>query len=357
MAYVRKLQFLDGRRRYARYFKRTWPSLEDLDEVRRADFKYRPLISIIVPTYNTKHQFFVEMVESVLAQTYDNWQLVIVDDASPNEAVRKLAEKYAAADQRIVCKFLKKNHHIAGATNEGFKVATGEFVSLLDHDDILFPNALYEIVKALNHNKKLDFIYTDEDKVSFDGRRHRDAFLKPDWNPSLLMSINYITHFTTIRKSLVDKIGGEDGNYNGAQDWDLFLRATEATTADKIFHIPKVLYSWRVHDESTAKSFSAKSYVVDSQRRLLEAALNRRGYKKSDYELFENSGIWTIKFQNQNPKHGRTDLDKIKGLASTAKQIHKNLGYNSLTEYNYTHAQYDVDGELFTPRETYRKYW
>jgi glycosyltransferase involved in cell wall biosynthesis len=310
-----------------------------------------------VPTYNTKPEFFVEMVESVLAQAYQNWELVLVDDASPNANIRQMIEDHAAKDSRIKYKFLKKNHHIAGATNEGFKIVHGEFVSLLDHDDILWPNALYEIAKALNSQPNLDLIYSDEDKVSHNGQRHRDPFLKPDWNSDLLLSMNYITHFTTIRKKIIDKIGGESGEFNGAQDWELFLRATEATTGERIFHIPKILYSWRIHDESTAKSFSAKSYVIDSQSKLLKAALARRGYKESSYELFENSGIWTVKSKNQKLRHGKFDFDKIKGLALNSKEIHKNIGYNSLIQYNYSHAQYDIDGELFTPEEVYRKYW
>jgi hypothetical protein len=137
----------------------------------------------------------------------------------------------------------------------------------------------------------------------------------------------------------------------------LYLRATEATTPAKICHIPKILYSWRVHDGSTAKSVSTKSYVIDSQRKLLEATLQRCGMKKGGYELFENSGVWTAKIAGQNPKHGKPDFDKIAGLALTAKQIHKYIGHYSLIEYNYSHAQYRRDGELFVPEQVYRKYW
>jgi glycosyltransferase involved in cell wall biosynthesis len=356
-AYLRKLQSIDGRRRYGKYFRTIWSSPADLRKLRQEKLAYQPLISIIVPTYNTKPEFFTAMIESVFCQVYQNWELVLVDDASPNGEVRELIRHYAERDKRITYKFLRKNHHIAGATNVGFKLARGEFVSLLDHDDILWSDALFEIAKVLNHDRKLDLIYTDEDKTSYDGVKHRDPFLKPDWNADLLLSINYITHFTTIRKTIIDKIGGENGKYNGAQDWDLYLRATEATTPPRIYHIPKILYSWRVHDGSTAKSFASKSYVVDSQRGLLEAALARRGYKKSDYQLFENSGVWTYKIKNQKPLHSQPDLNQIEGLSLNAKQIRKNLGRNSLTNYNYTHAQYNRNGKLFVPEKIYRKYW
>jgi Glycosyltransferases, probably involved in cell wall biogenesis len=356
-SYIKKIQYLDGHRRYQKYFRKIYPAPDYLKTIKSEKFVYQPLISIIVPTYNTKKEFFIEMIESVFCQTYSNWELVIIDDASTDANVRDLIKHYAKRDHRIRFQFQKKNLHISGATNEGFELATGEFVSLLDHDDILWPNALYEIVKALNENRNIDLIYTDEDKLSYDGIRHQDPFLKPDWNSELLLSINYITHFTTIRKKIIDKIGGEDSKYNGAQDWDLYLRATEATTDEKIYHIPKILYSWRIHDDSTAKAFSTKSYVVNSQRNLLKNALQRRGYNKSDYELYENFGIWTRKIKNQKVQHGKVNLDRIKGLALSASEIRKNIGRNSLTEYNYSHAQYNVDGKLFIPEEMYRKYW
>jgi glycosyltransferase involved in cell wall biosynthesis len=355
--YIRKLQFIDGMRRYDKYFRSIWPARKYLETISQEVFKYQPLISIIVPTHNTSEDFFREMIESVFRQTYKNWELVVIDDASDKPHVRRLIKQYADRDKRITFTFLNTNHHIAGATNKGFKIARGEFVSLLDHDDILWPNTLYEIVKALNKNKNLDLIYTDEDKMTHDGSRHRDPFLKPDWNPDLLLSMNYITHFTTIRKKLIDKIGGEKEEYNGAQDWDLFLRASEATSADKIHHIPKILYSWRIHDESTAKSFSTKSYVFDSQRKVLQDALKRRGFEKTDYKLYNKAGIWTVKTDNNNIRHGKLNYDLIEGLALKTREIHKNIGYFSLIKYNYLHAQYTVNSKLFIPEDVYRKYW
>ena len=356
-AYIRKIQFIDGRRRYDKYFRSIWPSPEYIKMIRSEKFKYNPLISVIVPTYNTPKDFFIEMIESVICQVYQNWELVIIDDASTKSEVRDMIRSYAKKDSRIKYKFLKTNHHIAGATNEGFKMALGEFISLFDHDDILWPNALYEIVKSLNTNKEFDIIYTDEDKMSYDGVRHRDPFLKPDWNEGLLLSINYFTHFTTIRRKIIEKVNGEDGRYNGAQDWDLFLRATEVTQPERIHHISKILYSWRIHDASTAKSFSNKSYVVESQKKMLEAALERRKIKKSDYKLYENSGVWTYKIKDKKVLHGKMNFNNIKGLALTSKEIHRNIGRYSLIGYNYSHAQYDIDEVLFVPEEIYRKYW
>ena len=237
------------------------------------------------------------MVESVLSQTYDNWELILVDDASPDESTRELIKEFIKKDARIVHKFLETNHHIAGATNEGIKMAKGEFVSLFDHDDILWPNALYEVVKALNHDKKLNFIYTDEDKIDGDNRfSHKDLFFKPDWNPELLRSVNYITHFTTIRKSVLDEFGYEDGSYNGTQDWELFLRITRNIDAKTIYHVPTIVYSWRVHDKSTAKSVSVKPYVFEAQEKALKDDLTARGIKNAVPIRDKKTNYWTIRY-------------------------------------------------------------
>ena len=260
-------------------------------------FKYKPLISIVVPTYNTPKKFFNEMIESVLSQTYDNWELIIIDDASPDDETRSLINSYTEIDSRIKSKFLKKNLHIAGATNEGIKIARGEFVSLFDHDDILWPNALFEIVKALNKNKKLNFIYTDEDKIDGENRYlHKDPFFKPDWNHDLLRSVNYITHFTTIRKSILDKFGYEDGKYNGAQDWELFLRITRNIDDATIHHVETIAYSWRVHDQSTAKNLEVKPYVFEAQKKAIEDDLIARGVKGAKVIRDKKTNYWTVEY-------------------------------------------------------------
>lgn len=176
-------------------------------------------------------------------------------------------------------------------------MSKGEFVSLFDHDDILWPNALFEVVKALNSNKKLNFIYTDEDKIVGSGRRtHRDPFFKPDWNPELLRSVNYITHFTTIRRSVLDKFGYEDGEYNGAQDWELFLRITRSIEAKTIYHIPKIVYSWRVHENSTAGSLDSKPYVLEAQQRALEEDAKARGLDAA-IEINNKTGYWKTQYR------------------------------------------------------------
>lgn len=283
--------------RYQVWLANNFPDFIEIAKIKHLEkqLQYRPLISVVVPTYNTNLDFLRDCIESVQAQIYENWELIIVDDASPDEAVRQVIQEYADADDRIKTKYLKKNRHIAGATNEAFAMANGEFIGLFDHDDLLWPNALYEVVSALNKDKTIDFIYTDEDKIGESRYDHFNAFFKPDWNPDFLHSVNYITHFSVIRKILVDKIGGEREDYNGAQDWDFIMRITSET--DKVHHIPKVLYSWRVHDQSTAKDTGAKPYVVEAQRKAIMDDLTRKGYPDAHLEQDpKHTGYWRVTY-------------------------------------------------------------
>jgi len=191
--------------------------------------------------------------------------------------------------------------NISGATNEAVALASGEFIGIFDHDDLLWPNALFEVSKALNNDNTIDFLYSDEDKITEDRFEHLGYFFKPDWNPDFLRSVNYFTHFTVVRKSIFDKVGGERGEYNGAQDWDLYLRIVNET--QKIHHIPKILYSWRIHDLSTAKSTDSKPYVVEAQQRALNDDLDRRGIVGAIVEQDSvNTGYWRINYPVQgNP--------------------------------------------------------
>jgi len=262
------------------------------------EFTYEPLISIVVPVYDTDLAFFDVMVNSVIDQTYQNWELVLVDDASPNENIRERIKYYANLDKRIVYRFLKKNHHIAGATNEAIKIAKGDFIGLLDHDDVLHEAALFEVIKALNTNEKLEFIYTDEDKIV--GFKHTQPFFKPDMNVELLHSVNYITHFVIIKKATLDKIGYERGKFNGAQDWELFLRIAREVHVGNIYHIPKILYSWRIHELSTAKDMGVKPYVLKAQEMAITADLEERSVNPFSLSLNKKySGQWCVSYASQ----------------------------------------------------------
>ncbi len=262
---------------YTKWMAINYPTANDIASQRldSTTFAYRPLMSIILPVYNTKPEYLKICIESVLAQSYVNWQLCIVDDASTNKETIACLKSYAKRDSRIVMKLSNQNGHISAASNEAIKLAKGEFISLLDHDDFLWPNALYEVVKLLQIHRDADLIYSDEDKIDSEGFQHFNPYFKPDWSPHLLECINYITHFTTIRTSLVRDLGGFDKNLVGAQDWDLFLRVTEHT--ENIRHIPTVLYSWRAHSGSTAMNLSIKEYAPVNQKTALDNHFKRVG--------------------------------------------------------------------------------
>ena len=241
----------------------------DYKVVRTNKRLYRqPLVSIIVPAYNTPTKYLREMVQSVEPQSYDNWELIIVDDASPDIGLKQEISAIAKTNAKIKPFFLKANHHIAGATNYGIHKASGEYVALLDHDDVLHPDALLRIVEKINNLPDVKFIYTDEVKLDERGRQYQ-PFFKPDWNADFLRSVNYITHFAVIQRKLLLELEGEDGNYNGAQDWELFLRITRILQPQQIAHVSQILYYWRVHKNSTAQGLDAKPYVIDAQKRAL----------------------------------------------------------------------------------------
>lgn len=260
------------------------PQVVAMQRQATAKFKHRPLISIIVPVYNTEPKYLSACLDSVLAQSYTKWQLCIVDDASTRADTRKCLNEYSKRDVRIKLKRSTSNQHISVASNAAIDMAEGEYVALLDHDDLLWPNALYEVVKLLQDHPEADFIYSDEDKIDADGLVHFAPYFKPDWSPHLLECINYITHFSVLRKEIVVAAGKFDKNLVGAQDWDLFLRVTERT--DKIFHVPTILYSWRAHDRSTAMSMQSKGYATASQRTALQNHFSRN---KQEYDVTLNT--------------------------------------------------------------------
>lgn len=292
--------------RYNQWLQSTQPNNDELSEqkTKAANLPYQPLISLTAPTYNTHEPHLRQMIESVMAQTYSNWELVIVDDASPDQHVREVIDEYVRKDKRIKRKFLKTNHHIAGATNEAIALATGDYIGLFDHDDLLMPNALYEVACAIGNNRDIDFLYTDEDKVTEDGIVHYSPHFKPSWNPDMLFSINYITHFAVMRASVLKQAGGLRGKYNGAQDWDLFLRLAQIIPDERIHHISKLLYSWRTHPNSTAQDLEAKPYVVEAQYNALKDNLG---------QIFQGKAVVSRDktYPGQWEVHMQTDGDNI----------------------------------------------
>ncbi|MEM9165277.1 MAG: glycosyltransferase, partial [Cyanobacteria bacterium P01_F01_bin.4] len=234
-----------------------------------------PQISILMPVYNVEAPWLIKAIESVLAQRYAQWQLCIVDDVSTASHIRPILERYAGQDARIQVVYLPKNEGISGATNAALAISTGEFIALLDHDDELAPNALYEVAKHLRHSPDTDFIYTDEDQITPAGKR-KIPFFKPDWSPDYLHACMYTCHLSVYRTALVRQVGGFRSEYDGAQDWDLALRITEQT--DRIHHIPKVLYHWRTIPASAASGEQAKPWAYEAAKKALQDMLGRSPY-------------------------------------------------------------------------------
>lgn len=235
---------------------------------------YQPTISIVMPVYNTEETWLRQAIESVRKQIYPKWELCICNDGSTAHHVSRVIAEYSRQDERIRALTSPQNRGISAASNSALSLATGEFVGFLDHDDALTPDALCEVVKLFNEQPDLDFIYTDEDKLTVDGRRV-EPFFKPDWSPDLLLSMNYITHFAVVRRSLVQEIDGFTEGSDGSQDHDLFLRISEKT--QKIGHIARPLYSWRKIPGSAAGDTQAKPYAHVTGRRALQEHLHRQG--------------------------------------------------------------------------------
>ena len=238
--------------------------------------KYEPLISILIPVYNIGRDFLSECLDSILNQNYKNFEVCLVDDCSTLEETKETLEEYKKKDKRIRVKYRKENGHISNTTNDALHMAKGEFVALVDDDDLLTEDALFENILALNKDKTLDFIYSDEDKLSTDGVLC-DPNFKPDYSPDTLLSHNYICHFSVLRKKIVEEVGGFTVGLEGAQDHDLFLKVVEKT--NKIHHIRKVLYHWRMVEGSTSMTIDNKSYAVSKAKQAIDSALKRRKIK------------------------------------------------------------------------------
>lgn len=270
---------------------------ENETDIKHKKFTYNPKISVILPTYNVSRKLLSECLDSILNQTYNNFEICIADDNSSNEETITTLKEYSKKDKRIKVTFRKKNGMISEASNTAISSSTGEFIMLIDNDDTINKDAMYYMVEALNSNRNLDFIYSDEDKLDYQGIRLEPNF-KPDYSPDTLMAVNYICHLTLIRKSLVDKVGRFRKEYDGSQDYDLFLRVLEQTK--NVAHIDKILYHWRMSATSTAGYLGNKDYTNDASIKALEDALKRRNIKGT---VYPNPYVSTylIDYKHDNP--------------------------------------------------------
>jgi len=291
-----------ARRKAARkYLTKIMPTEEEKEKQRTHAFSKDIKISVLVPLYNTPEHFLRDMISSVAGQTYGNWELCLAD-ASDQEsgAVAEIVKEYARSDTRIVYQKLEKNAGIAENTNACIRMASGNYLALFDHDDMLHPSALYECAKAIER-ERADFVYTDE--VTFEGDELENIVtyhFKPDFSVDNLRGVNYICHLSVFRKSLLDEVGYFNPKYDGSQDHDMIMRLTDA--AKKVCHIPKVLYFWRCHQMSTSMNLNAKSYAVAAGRRAVKDAELRRGYPAVVHSAQICKTHYRIKYETGKPK-------------------------------------------------------
>ena len=233
-----------------------------------------PRFSILTPVYETPSGVLRKMLRSVRRQRCEDWELCLVDDRSQQPQVREILDRAQAEDPRIRVLYREENGGIVAASNDALEMARGEFVALLDHDDLLHPEALSYVAEAIDGNPEADYVYTDEDKVNANGR-HSMPFFKPDWSPERMRSQMYTCHFSVLRRSLVEEVGGFDPEFEGSQDWDLVLRVTERARA--VLHVPRVLYHWRILETSAAGGEAAKPWAFEAGVRAVQAHCDRVG--------------------------------------------------------------------------------
>lgn len=337
---------VDDEKRYQSWMKK---NETDLNIKNEEEISYKPLISVVVPVYNVSMKMLKECIMSVVNQTYDNWELCLADDASTMPEVKKCLKSFEN-NTKIKIKYRDKNGHISRSTNSAIEMATGEYVAFMDCDDVLAVNALYEVVKLLNKDKTLDFIYSDEDKLSEDGKHRHQPHFKPDWSPDTMMSLMYTCHLGVYRKKIGDEIGWLRTGFEGAQDYDFTLRFTEKTK--NIGHIPKILYHWRERKESTAINPEAKGYIVEAAKKAKTEALERRGYE-AELEWVSNIYQFRVNYKAVgNPKvsiviPSKDNFEVYKRCIDTltGKTLYKN--YEIITVDN---------GSSDTNRQKYEKY-
>lgn len=320
---------------YEPWYERHKATEEQLIRQRKEASKWKdaPVVSIVVPLYCTKEAFLREMIESVQAQSYENWQLCLADasplaeigqqthdgathadtmDETKLPVTGRIVREYMEADTRIIYRKLEQNLGIAENTNAAIELATGDWIAFMDHDDLLAPDALYEAVSLIRrgvgrgtavenagllHSQENDaeyeMIYTDEDKVDMEGKMHFQPHFKPDINIDLLRSNNYITHFTLVSRALLERVGGIRAEFDGAQDYDFILRCVEQAKA--VGHVPRILYHWRCHQESTSSNPFSKQYAVDAGKRAIEEHLKRAGVT-GEVAATKDMGFYTVRY-------------------------------------------------------------
>lgn len=280
---------------YQKWIRHHLPDRNELEKQKKTSFGYRPKISFVVPLYKTPEKYLRRLTESFQEQTYSNWELCFSDGSGAQSPLTELLKELTAKDNRIKYVSHEEPLQISENTNSAIEIATGDFIAFADHDDELTPNALFECVKAINEKPQTLVIYTDEDKMSMDGHKFFQPHFKPDYNLDLLCTVNYICHLFVVSRKVIEKVGGLRSEFDGAQDYDFVLRCVEAVKDEEICHIPKILYHWRCHEDSTAENPESKLYAFEAGRRAVQAHYERTGIHA---EVFEGEylGLYRTKF-------------------------------------------------------------
>lgn len=280
---------------YQKWIRHHLPDRNELEKQKKTSFGYRPKISFVVPLYKTPEKYLRRLTESFQEQTYSNWELCFSDGSGAQSPLTELLKELTVKDNRIKYVSHEEPLQISENTNSAIEIATGDFIAFADHDDELTPNALFECVKAINEKPQTLVIYTDEDKMSMDGHKFFQPHFKPDYNPDLLCTVNYICHLFVVSRKVIEKVGGLRSEFDGAQDYDFVLRCVEAVKDEEICHIPKILYHWRCHEDSTAENPESKLYAFEAGRRAVQAHYERTGIHA---EVFEGEylGLYRTKF-------------------------------------------------------------
>lgn len=315
---------------YSRWRRKKRISLNELDKQKKENFPIKPLISIVVPVYCTPLKYLTELIESIRNQSYVKWELCLSDGSGKNRFDSAFLDAYTRKDNRI--KYISSSQplSISANTNCALKIASGDYLVFADHDDLLAPNALYECVKIINKYPDTEILYTDEDKVTRDGKNYFQPHFKSDFNIDLLRSMNYICHMFLVKRTLQSQVGYLREEFNGAQDYDFVLRCIEKS--DKIYHIPKILYHWRAHKDSTAENPQSKMYAFEAGRRAIEAHLQRLQIA-AKVEMGKQLGIYRVKYQ-----YGKEPLvsvvipnqEHVEDLKKCVNSLLNSSSYNNL---------------------------
>lgn len=333
---------------YQKWLPKHLPDKAELERQRREVLPYAPRISVVVPLYRTPKPYLNALAESLIAQTYANWELCLSDGSGADSPIKAFVEELQRRDGRIKAVYSERPLKISENTNCAMAAASGEYIAFADHDDVLEPHALYECVRVLNEHPDTDVIYSDEDKMSMDGHKFFQPHFKPDFNIDLLCTVNYICHLFVVKRTLQKQVGELREAFDGAQDYDFIFRCVER--AGKIYHIPKILYHWRSHENSTSENPESKLYAFDAGERAIQAHYDRMGIP-AEVSKGEYLGLYRTRYRLE-PKPFVSIIIPNKDHIEDLKRCIDSIELKS----NYENYEYIIVENNSTEEETFAFY-